>query len=69
MTSGQLLSVPAAAISAGISPELLRKEIAAGLGPATLTIGKRIRIASDDLDAWLDARRHVPKSAQPTEAA
>jgi hypothetical protein len=52
-----LLTVPSAAAQLSISTVQLRRELAAGAGPATVTIGRRTMIHQADLFAWLNSRR------------
>ena len=57
MTSSDLLDEKGAAAHVGMSRWFLRRARMTGRGPAFIKIGRSVRYAKRDLDAWLDRQR------------
>ena len=55
----RLLSIDDVATLTGLSASTLAKRRCAGLPPAYFKLGRAIKYAADDIDAWISAQRRT----------
>lgn len=67
-SGNMLLDVDAAAALLGLSTSALNKWRVSGSGPAFLRLGRAVRYAREDLDAWLRVNRRSSTSEAPSAA-
>ncbi|MCK1517109.1 helix-turn-helix domain-containing protein [Bradyrhizobium sp. 190] len=61
------LSIDDVAALTGLSPSTLAKKRMAGAGPAFFKLGRTIKYAAADVDAWIMTRRRTTTWADNTQ--
>lgn len=61
-----LLTTAQAARRASVHPETIRRAIRNGALPVAGRVGRTVRLAGADIDAWVSTDGHVPRAARRT---